>query len=278
MRNTPYSHLIYTLAAFTILFSFAPVSIAQRRGDFNREVHETYPFEGDGRISLENINGDVNITAWDRDEVKIDVYISAYSQERLDDVDIDIDVRRDRLYIETRYPDRWSNGRNNRDRYDRPARVDYTVSVPRSVTLDEIKLINGDLDLKGVEGEIHTSSINGRIRADNMVGEVRISTVNGDMDLSILHINRTNPVEVTSVNLSKTLREVQSLVMDIVGTTLDTIDIDDIEFDHRREMLRGQREIQRDVQEGIREAQREIQRSMREVQREMRDWEREKDW
>jgi len=71
------------------------------------------------------------------------------------------------------------------------------------VTLDEIKLINGDLDLKGVEGEIHTSSINGRIRADNMVGEVRISTVNGDMDLSILHINRTNPVEVTSVNLSR---------------------------------------------------------------------------
>ena len=66
--------------------------------------------------------------------------------------------------------------------------------------------------------------------------------------------------------------------MDIVGTTLDTIDIDDIEFDHRWEMLRGQREIHRDVQEGIREAQREIQRAMREVQREMRDWEREKDW
>lgn len=79
-------------------------------------------------------------------------------------------------------------------------------------------------------------------------------------------------------NLSKTLREGQSLVMDIVGTTLDTIDIDDIEFDHRREMLRGQREIQRDIQEGIREAQREIQRAMREAQREMRDWEREKDW
>ena len=104
------------------------------------------------------------------------------------------------MYIETRYPDRWSDGRNNRDRYDRPARVDYTLTVPRSVNLDEIKLINGNLDLKDVSGEVHTTTVNGQIRAENLEGEVRISTVNGDMELSILHLSRTNPVEISSVN------------------------------------------------------------------------------
>jgi hypothetical protein len=87
MRNRPHQFLIYTQAAFTLFLSFTPAAIAQRRGDFDREAHETYPFEANGRISLENINGDVDITAWDRDEVKIDVLISAYSQERLAGID-----------------------------------------------------------------------------------------------------------------------------------------------------------------------------------------------
>ena len=310
------------------------------------------------------------------------------------------------MYIETRYPDRWSDGRNNRDRYDRPARVDYSLTVPRSVNLDEIKLRNGNLDLKDVSGEVHTTTVNGQIRAENLEGEVRISTVNGDMELSILHLSRTNPVEISSVNgrvrltipsdanarisantvhgrisndfdlpvnkgrfvgrklsgrigdgdgrvdlgnvngaitirqandgrtkspvenllretksrsrrdnddgwdwnwdndsdddddegdegwsdgsyrwdrdndnnLPETLHTVQSLVMEIVGTTLDAIDIEDVEIDHRREVLIEKHEIQRDVQEGMREAQRQIRRAVREVQREIREWDQERDW
>lgn len=66
--------------------------------------------------------------------------------------------------------------------------------------------------------------------------------------------------------------------MEIVGTTLDAIDIEDVEIDHRREVLIEKHEIQRDVQEGMREAQRQIRRAVREVQREIREWDQERDW
>lgn len=194
------SYIIYILSAFTLLLSWPTEIFAQRRGDFTREIHETYPFEPGGRISLENINGNVDITAWDRNEVKLDVYISAYSQERLDAVNIDIDARASRLYVETRYPDRWSNDWSSRDRYDRPARVDYTLTVPATVDLDKIELINGNLELKDVAGELNLSSVNGNIRAENLQGDLDISTVNGDMDLTVLQVDRSNPVKVSSVN------------------------------------------------------------------------------
>lgn len=182
--------------AFGLLVS-AMLATAQSTGDLTKEMHHTYPFEKTGRVSVENINGDLRITGWDRPEVKLDVIISADTQAQLDEVTVDIDAYKTRIYIETRYPNRRGD---DRSRGKRPARVDYTLMVPQSALIDGVKLINGSIYLKGVEGEISLSSVNGDIRAEGLINEGRISTVNGDMDLAWTRLNRTTPVDVHSVN------------------------------------------------------------------------------
>ena len=68
-------------------------TLATGSGSYHEEFHQTYALEAHGRVVLENINGDVHITAWDRNEVKVDAAKSAYSQERLDDDTSEMPVR-----------------------------------------------------------------------------------------------------------------------------------------------------------------------------------------
>jgi hypothetical protein len=63
---------------------------SDQKGILTEEFHNTYPLAAQGRIQIENINGPVHISAWDRNEVKVDAVKSARSQERLDQAKIDI--------------------------------------------------------------------------------------------------------------------------------------------------------------------------------------------
>ena len=58
----------------------------------------------DGRIELDNINGAVHISSWDRNEVKVDAVKYADTKERLDEAKIEIDSGKDYLSIRTKYP------------------------------------------------------------------------------------------------------------------------------------------------------------------------------
>src|SRR5581483_3916332 len=118
------------------------------------EFHQTYPLAANGRISLENINGAVHITAWDQNQVKVDAVKRAHDAKRLKEAEIRVDARQDSVSIETHSPehDDWDG-----DRHHNPASVEYTLTVPKNARLDEIKLINGALDVARVSGEVHAS-------------------------------------------------------------------------------------------------------------------------
>src|SRR5271155_4800587 len=44
---------------------------ADHRGEFTEELHQTYALTQNGRVELDNINGAVHISTWDRNEVKL---------------------------------------------------------------------------------------------------------------------------------------------------------------------------------------------------------------
>lgn len=179
------------------VLAFAVSAAAGEHRKVTAEFHQTYPLAASGRVELENINGAVHVTAWDRNEVKVDAIKTAYSQERLDEAKIEIDASRDSLSIHTRYPEhRWNS---DSDDGDHPANVEYTLSVPRAVRLDEIKLVNGGLDISGVTGEVRASLVNGDLTAHGLSGPVKLSTVNGRTDLALDRLAES-PVEISSVN------------------------------------------------------------------------------
>src|SRR5215469_14846941 len=78
-------------------------------GALTEEFHQTYPITADGRIELDNINGPVHISGWDRNEVKVDAVKYADTKERLEEARIEIDSGKDYLSIRTKYPDHNNN-------------------------------------------------------------------------------------------------------------------------------------------------------------------------
>ncbi len=184
--------------ALSVMLVLAAVGYASdRQGTLTEEFHQVYPLTAEGRIDLENINGPVHITSWDRNEVKVDAVKRAWSKERLDEAKIEIDSHPDSLSIHTEYP-----SHNNSfwgDRHDNPASVEYTLIVPRRARLDEIKLVNGALEIQDVAGEVHASCVNGRLQARNLEGRTELETVNGELDASMNRLP-SSPLELSAVN------------------------------------------------------------------------------
>jgi len=186
-----------SLGIICALFVLPPAHASDRRGAFTEEFHQTYALNADGRVELENINGAVHISTWDQNEVKVDAVKYADVKERLDEARIEIDSDKDHLSIRTRYRDHdlsFSLGSRNN-----PASVEYTLTVPRTARLDEVKLINGSLDVTGVSGEVRASCINGRLEAHNLSGRAELSTINGHLDARFDQLSGS-PVELKSVN------------------------------------------------------------------------------
>src|SRR5579864_3034384 len=197
-RNRRSAWMGAVLGTITALFCFAlGAHASDHRGAFTEEFHQTYSLSSDGRIELDNINGAVHISSWDRNEVKVDAVKYADEKERLDEAKIEIDSGKDYLSVRTKYRDHdltfnWGSHHN-------AAGVEYTLTVPRGARLDEIKLINGGLDLTGMTGEVHASCINGRLDARNLAGRAELSTINGRLDARFDQL-ATSHLELTSVN------------------------------------------------------------------------------
>lgn len=165
---------------------------------YTEEFHHTYALAVGGRVELENINGAVHISAWERNEVKVDAIKYAGRKERLDDARIEVSSGSDYVTIRTKYRDHNLTFEDG-DWGDNPASVEYTLTVPRTARLDEIKLVNGALDVQGVNGEVRASCINGQLSAHELGGRVKLSTVNGRLDAQFDRLSEA-PVEVSSVN------------------------------------------------------------------------------
>ncbi|HWW75099.1 MAG TPA: hypothetical protein VNZ44_06880, partial [Pyrinomonadaceae bacterium] len=190
---------LLALAALTL--TAADGARAQSRPEVTEEFHQSYPLSAGGRLSLSNINGSVKVLAWDRDELKVDAVKRAYMPERLREAQIKVDASAGRVRIETEYPEsslRWTNRENSR--YENPASVEYTLTVPRGATVDEINLINGDLDIAGLTGSVRASSINGRVTAGDLSGPVRLSVINGGLEMRADRLSDSGSVALEAVN------------------------------------------------------------------------------
>jgi DUF4097 and DUF4098 domain-containing protein YvlB len=173
-----------------------PAVASDQSGELSEEFHQTYPLPADGRVELDNINGSVHITGWDRNEVKVDAVKYAHTKERLDEVKIKVEPLSSSISIATEYPHHDltfnSFGHNN------PATVDYTITVPRHARLDEIKLVNGALDIRDVSGEVHGSSVNGSVSAHAVESRLELSTVNSRAEVEFAKLS--GEADISSVN------------------------------------------------------------------------------
>lgn len=205
MKTTLITLLVLVVAMVTVPISGAsrydvPTS-TQTGEELREEFKQTYPLSATGRLSLENINGAVRISVWDRNEVLVSAVKRAYRRERLDEATIQIRATDDTIRIRTEYSSRSQTFKSDeRGRINNPATVDYTLTVPRQARLEAIELINGELQIDGAEGDVRASSINGPVKAHGLKGVARLSTINGPLEATFLQLNEAKPLTLNSVN------------------------------------------------------------------------------
>ncbi len=185
----PIGHWLLPIVAGAWLAAASAMPACAR--DLEEEFHHTYALAADGRVSLENINGDVHVTTWSRNEVKVDAIKRAPSEDRLEAIEIKIDSDPNALRIKTNYHHHFN---------DNPGGVEYTLTVPRRARLDKIDLVNGGLEAEGVEGEVNASSVNGRIRVRGLSGGARLSVVNGHLEATYDRLDESKTISLQSVN------------------------------------------------------------------------------
>jgi len=206
-------HSYAALATQTSLIDQKP------KGDeLTEEFHQTYQLSPMGRVSIANINGDVHINVWDQNSVKVDAVKRAYSQPRLSEMTIDVTNTADTVRIKTKYPERQNYDGRNRE--DSAGSVEYTLSIPRRANLDGAELVNGSVDIEGLQGDVQASLVNGTVTAAGLSGDVKLSTVNGRVEANLVGLESSKSVSLNSVNGSIVLTIPGNASADVKANTV----------------------------------------------------------
>lgn len=138
---------------------------------YREDFHYSYPLGPGGRLSVENMNGSIEINVWEKNEVEINGTKYAPSEQTLKDIKIDISATPSAVAVRTVPTFTIRNGG-----------AKYSIRVPRRVQLDRVVSSNGGIRVFDVEGMAHLKSTNGGIRVSRLKGELDARTSNGGIE------------------------------------------------------------------------------------------------
>jgi DUF4097 and DUF4098 domain-containing protein YvlB len=132
-----------------------------------------YKLKPGGRISVENLNGSIEISGWDQDTVEISGVKYAGTPELLKALKIDVVEGPDSVHIRTIRP---SERRGNLG-------AKYVIKVPRKTELERITSSNGAIRVSDTEAPARLRTSNGAIHATNLKGNLDAQTSNGGIEV-----------------------------------------------------------------------------------------------
>jgi DUF4097 and DUF4098 domain-containing protein YvlB len=197
------------LSLIPMLLCVAGLALADE--PYRETFDQTYPIAAGGRASLSNVNGDVQVNVWDQNTVRVQAVKEAESREDLDALRIEVSAAASSVRVETHYP------RNTHSHLS----VEYTLTVPKGVSLDDIDLVNGGLTVSGLGGGVHAKLVNGAAKLTGLAGEVVVHTVNGEQEVELDRLSSGQRVELHTVNGSIELRLAPSVSADVEAKTVN---------------------------------------------------------
>jgi tRNA A-37 threonylcarbamoyl transferase component Bud32/TM2 domain-containing membrane protein YozV len=178
--------------------------IRQEAGEFRKDFSRSFPLNADGRLSLDNVKGRIEIHGWSSNVVVIKAVIHGPTGASVDAVKINLDSDLDRASVHTEQPSSvtgfpwsWPGFKNSR-RND--ASVDYTLQVPQRARLADISSVNGRIVVDGVAGSIGASTVNGVMQVKDAAGSLKLSTVNGQVMADLSQLGGGQSVSLEAVN------------------------------------------------------------------------------
>jgi hypothetical protein len=143
-------------------------------GRYREDFHFSYPLSTGGSLRVDNFNGSVEISGWDKNTVDIDGTKYANTEYRLREMKVEITPSPNSVNIRTVPPiDRHGN-----------SGARYTIHVPKHTLLEGIVSSNGSIRVDMIEGNAHLRTSNGSVHANGLLGPLEVQTSNGSIDVS----------------------------------------------------------------------------------------------
>ncbi|MBX3288690.1 MAG: DUF4097 family beta strand repeat protein [Acidobacteria bacterium] len=170
----------------------------QQSLDVEERFEQTYPLTPDGRVRLQNINGSIEVEAWDRNEVHVLAIKVAETAEALKNIEIDIKAKSDSITIEANH--RGASNRSVSGQSARSTQVRFYLKVPRNAVLDEIGTVNGAIKLSNMANAVRVSAVNGSITATDLSGSTTLQTVNGGIAVGFARLDANSKISLNTVS------------------------------------------------------------------------------
>ncbi len=128
-----------------------------------QQIDTTFAVGGSNKLALHNMEGEIRVRTWDRDQVRVVVDI-----DEDDHTWLDVSESGSTIRIKAK------------SRHGHPESLSFMITVPTSMSLN----LNGvatDVFLEGVGGEVTVETIEGDIGVRGGAGKINLHTVEGEI-------------------------------------------------------------------------------------------------
>jgi hypothetical protein len=110
-------------------------------------LERVYTVQPNADISIQNHDGAVLVYGANTNELQVHATKKAYSRMRLKEIAINVSVQSTTVLIDTKFPPkpRWAL-------FDRSGTVDYTIVVPATASISQLRLVAGEVLVDGMRG------------------------------------------------------------------------------------------------------------------------------
>jgi hypothetical protein len=185
-------------------------------GDREEVFEKAYSMEGVSKVRVENVNGSIEATAWERPYFKVRAVKRATggrAEETLRLTEIRIRKVGDEIRLETINPKRrrlfgfLDFGGSN-------AHVDYVLQIPGQTTV-HLETCNGRVTANGFTGTFSGDAVNGSIELADIEGPTSASTVNGSVRLAFKGPFKKSRVETVNGSIDVAFQKASSVKYDL---------------------------------------------------------------
>lgn len=165
---------------FSVLLLVGTIAAPSTHAQAQR-TSETVSLDPNGSVSIDNHEGSITVTTWDRGNVQYDARIDApEGSEQLENTEIRVDHSERALHLETTFGEDEESDWFSRNGDVPP--VHYTIQMPRTarLTIDDHE---SEIDVTGLQAELRIDTHEGPIRIADQQGDVTIDSHESRMDV-----------------------------------------------------------------------------------------------
>ncbi len=174
--------IIVLLVILTVIVFFLGLNpleaSAQGKVKHEETFAKTESLAGDGKVEIRNVSGDVEVTVWNRNEVKIDALKTSRAssmdkaKENASKVRIEVTRENGILKVETKYPKPSIKNLS--------VSVNYKVVIPSQATISA-RSVSGDVTLENIGGKAAAETKSGDVTVTGARNGAKAETVSGDV-------------------------------------------------------------------------------------------------